>query len=61
MRTELSGQFHLGKFAYLKEDEIRLIELFVKNVGNMKQLQSELGVVNDCRVLLQKNLKITRE
>jgi len=42
--TELSGQFHLGKFAYLKEDELRFIELFVKNAGNMKQLQNELGV-----------------
>ena len=57
MRTELSGQFHLGKFTYLKEDEIRLIELFVKNVGNMKQLQSELGVINDCRILLQNKSK----
>jgi len=42
--TELSGQFHLSKFAYLKEDEIIFVELFVKNAGNMKQLQSELGV-----------------
>lgn len=42
--TELSGQFHLGKFAYLKEEELRFVELFVKNAGNMKQLQNELGV-----------------
>jgi len=42
--TELSGQFHLSKFSYLKEDELKFVEVFVKNAGNMKQLQSELGV-----------------
>ncbi len=42
--TELSGHFHLSKFSYLKEDELKFVEVFVKNAGNMKQLQSELGV-----------------
>lgn len=42
--TELSGQFHLSKFSYLKEDELKFVEVFVKNAGNMKQLQNELGV-----------------
>jgi hypothetical protein len=42
--TELSGHFHLSKFSYLKEDELKFVEVFVKNAGNMKQLQNELGV-----------------
>lgn len=42
--TELSGQFQLSKFNYLSKEELFFIEVFIKNRGNIKQVEKELGI-----------------
>ena len=43
-KTTLRGEFQMGKFAYLNEDELLFIENFVRCAGNLKDLQAELGL-----------------
>jgi hypothetical protein len=42
--TEISGNFKLDKFSYLSPEEKYFIEVFVKNRGNIKEIEKELGV-----------------
>lgn len=42
--TELSGQFQLSKFNYLSKEDLYFIEVFIKNRGNIKQVEKELGI-----------------
>ena len=42
--SELSGSFTLGKFSSLKPEQLRFIEVFVKNEGKIKDVEVELGV-----------------
>jgi hypothetical protein len=41
--TELNGSFTLSKFNYLDTDKLYFIEVFVKNRGNIKAIEKELG------------------
>lgn len=42
--TELSGKFMLSKFNYLTKEHLYFIEVFIKNRGNIKQIEKELGI-----------------
>ena len=42
--TEISGEFQLSKFSYLTKDHLYFIEVFIKNKGNIKQIEKELGI-----------------
>ncbi len=39
---ELSNEFSLNKFSYLKPEELEFIECFIKQSGNMKEVQRHL-------------------
>jgi hypothetical protein len=41
--TEVKGTFTLSKFNYLDTDKLYFIEIFVKNRGNIKAIEKELG------------------
>ncbi|MCK5761481.1 MAG: DUF2089 domain-containing protein [Candidatus Izimaplasma sp.] len=42
--TEISGTFQLSKFNYLSKEHLYFIEVFIKNRGNIKQVEKELGI-----------------
>lgn len=42
--TELTGNFQLSKFNYLSKEHLYFIEVFIKNKGNIKQIEKELGI-----------------
>lgn len=42
--TELKGNFKLSKFNYLSKDNLYFIEVFIKNRGNIKNIEKELGI-----------------
>ncbi len=42
--TEISGTFQLSKFNYLSIENLYFIEVFIKNRGNIKQIEKELGI-----------------
>ncbi len=42
--TEIRGQFELGRFARLNSDDLRFIEIFVKNRGNAYRVAEELEI-----------------
>lgn len=42
--TEIKGKFQLSKFNYLSKDHLYFIEVFIKNRGNIKQIEKELGI-----------------
>ena len=42
--TEISGEFQLSKFSYLSKEHLYFIEVFIKNKGNIKQIEKELGI-----------------
>jgi len=42
--TELTGKFKLSKFNYLSKEHLYFIEVFIKNKGNIKQIEKELGI-----------------
>jgi len=42
--TTLEGNFTLSKFNYLETEKLYFIEVFMKNRGNIKQIEKELGV-----------------
>jgi len=43
-KTEISGEFQLSKFNYLSKEHLYFIEVFIKNRGNIKQIEKELGI-----------------
>lgn len=42
-QTEITGQFTLSKFNYLDTEKLYFIEIFVKNRGNIKAIEKEMG------------------
>lgn len=42
--TALEGCFSGTKLAHLSEEQLRFVEAFVKNRGNLKEMERELGV-----------------
>ena len=43
-KTEISGNFQLSKFNYLSKEHLYFMEVFIKNRGNIKQIEKELGI-----------------
>ena len=42
--TEIEGKFTLSKFNYLDTEKLYFIEIFVKNRGNIKMIEKEMGL-----------------
>jgi hypothetical protein len=42
--SELAGNFSLGKLLQLAPEQIRFVEVFVKNEGKIKDVETELGI-----------------
>lgn len=43
-QTEIQGEFTLSQFNYLPKDLLHFAEVFLKNRGNIKEIEKELGV-----------------
>jgi len=43
-QARLEGEFTTGKFGRLAQDQLEFIEVFVKNRGNIKEVEKELGI-----------------
>lgn len=42
--TNIEGNFSLCKFCKLTKDQKNFIEVFIKNRGNIKEIEKELGI-----------------
>jgi hypothetical protein len=42
--TGIEGSFTLSKFNYLETEKLYFIEVFIKNRGNIKQIEKELNI-----------------
>jgi hypothetical protein len=42
--TEIRGQFELGRFTRLSQDDLQFVEIFVKDRGNAYRVAEELGI-----------------
>lgn len=42
--TSIEGDFELDKFSYLSKEQKVFIEVFVKNRGNIKEIEKEMGI-----------------
>lgn len=42
--TSIEGQFELDKFTYLSKEQKHFIEIFIKNRGNIKEIERDLGI-----------------
>ena len=42
--TGITGEFHLSKFDYLTKEHQNFVEIFLKNRGNIKEIEKELGI-----------------
>jgi hypothetical protein len=42
--TKLTGEFELSKFNHLGKENLYFIEVFMKNRGNIKMVEKELGI-----------------
>lgn len=42
--TSLEGSFELSKFDYLTVEQKHFAEIFIKNRGNIKEIEKELGI-----------------
>jgi len=42
--TTIKGRFKLDKFSYLSKEEKYFIEVFMKNRGNIKEIEKDLGI-----------------
>lgn len=43
-KTVIKGKFDLCKFCKLNEEQRYFIEIFIKNRGNIKEMEKELGI-----------------
>ncbi len=43
-KTVIEGNFELDKFSYLSKEQKHFVEIFMKNRGNIKEVEKELGV-----------------
>jgi len=42
--TSIRGEFDLCKFCYLTKEQKYFVEVFIKNRGNIKEIEKELGI-----------------
>lgn len=42
--TQITGEFELCKFCQLEKEQKYFAELFIKNRGNIKEIEKELGI-----------------
>ena len=42
--TTIKGTFKLDKFSYLSKEQKYFIEVFMKNRGNIKEIEKDLGI-----------------
>lgn len=42
--TSVEGNFRLCKFCYLTKDQKKFAETFIKNRGNIKEIEKDLGI-----------------
>lgn len=42
--TVIENDFEMSKFEYLTGDQLKFIEVFLKNRGNIKDVEKELGI-----------------
>jgi hypothetical protein len=42
--TEITGSFQIEEFAQLTDEQLIFLKIFIKNRGNLSELQKELGV-----------------
>ncbi len=42
--TSIEGSFHLCKFCQLNKEQKEFAEVFIKNRGNIKEIEKELGI-----------------
>ena len=42
--TEVSGEFQLSPFDYLSKDQMEFALVFIKNQGNIKAIEKDLGI-----------------
>ncbi|MBI9011064.1 MAG: DUF2089 domain-containing protein [Clostridiales bacterium] len=42
--TTIKGTFKLDKFSYLSKEQKYFIEVFLKNRGNIKEIEKDLGI-----------------
>lgn len=42
--TSIEGDFELDKFSYLTKEQKLFIEVFIKNRGNIKEIEKEMGI-----------------
>lgn len=42
--TSIKGEFDLCKFCYLTKEQKYFVEVFIKNRGNIKEIEKELGI-----------------
>ena len=43
-KTSIEGDFVLDKFSYLSKEDKLFIEIFIKNRGNIKEIEKDLGI-----------------
>ena len=43
-KTGIDGEFELDKFSYLTEEQKMFVEIFIKNRGNIKEIEKDLGI-----------------
>lgn len=43
-KTGIDGNFELDKFSYLSDEQKTFVEVFVKNRGNIKEIEKDLGI-----------------
>ena len=43
-KTQINGQYQLNKFSYLPKELLQFAEVFLKNRGNIKEVERELGI-----------------
>jgi hypothetical protein len=42
--TDIKGEFLLSKFNYLEKSQLYFVEIFIKNKGNIKRIEKDLGI-----------------
>jgi hypothetical protein len=42
--TDIKGEFLLSKFNYLEKSQLYFVEMFIKNKGNIKRIEKDLGI-----------------
>lgn len=43
-QTDISGEFELSPFDYLSKEQLAFILIYIKNQGNIKAIEKELGI-----------------